>query len=32
MVDASTWFDQAAISELDRLTIARGNAQKLFHL
>src|SRR5580692_1698821 len=28
----STWFDQAAISEPDRLKIARNNAQKLFHL
>jgi len=27
---ASDWFDQAAISEPDRLKIARSNAQKLF--
>jgi predicted TIM-barrel fold metal-dependent hydrolase len=32
MVEAATWFDQAAVSEPDRLKIARGNAQKLFHL
>ncbi len=32
MVEATQWFDQAAISEPDRLKIARSNAQKLFHL
>ena len=32
MVEAKDWFDQAAISELDRMKIAHGNAQKLFHL
>ena len=32
MADAATWFDQAAISEPDRLKIAHSNAQKLFHL
>jgi len=31
MAEAATWFDQAAISEPDRLKIARSNAQKLFH-
>ena len=32
MADAATWFDQAAISEPDRLKIAHSNAQKLFRL
>jgi predicted TIM-barrel fold metal-dependent hydrolase len=32
MAEASNWFDQAPISETDRLKIARGNAQKLFRL
>ena len=32
MVEAASWCDQVAISEPDRLKIARGNAQKLFHL
>jgi gamma-resorcylate decarboxylase len=32
MTEAASWFDQAAISEPDRLKIARSNAQKLFHL
>ena len=32
MVEAATWFDSAAISEPDRLKIARSNAQKLFRL
>ncbi len=32
MAEAAAWFDQAAISEPDRLKIARNNAQKLFHL
>ena len=32
MAEASNWFDQAAISEPDRLKIARSNVQKLFHL
>jgi gamma-resorcylate decarboxylase len=31
-VEAREWFDQASISESDRLKIARSNAQKLFHL
>jgi 2,3-dihydroxybenzoate decarboxylase len=30
--EAADWFDHAAISELDRLKIARTNAQNLFHL
>jgi predicted TIM-barrel fold metal-dependent hydrolase len=30
--EAATWFDNAAISEPDRLKIARSNAQNLFHL
>ena len=32
MADAADWFDKAAISEPDRLKIARSNAQKVFHL
>lgn len=32
MTEAAHWFDQAAISESDRLKIASTNAQKLFHL
>jgi len=32
MAEAATWFDQAAISEPDRLKIAHSNAQKLFHV
>ena len=32
MAEAASWFDQAAISEHDRLKIARSNAQQLFHL
>jgi predicted TIM-barrel fold metal-dependent hydrolase len=32
MVEAKDWFDQAAISDPDRMKIARSNAQKLFHL
>jgi predicted TIM-barrel fold metal-dependent hydrolase len=32
VVEAKNWFDQAAISDSDRLKIARNNAQKLFHL
>jgi 2,3-dihydroxybenzoate decarboxylase len=32
MAEAANWFDQAAISEPDRLKIARSNSQKLFHL
>ena len=32
VVEAKEWFDQAAISESDRLKIAHANAQKLFHL
>jgi predicted TIM-barrel fold metal-dependent hydrolase len=32
VVEAKDWFDQAAISEPDRLKIARANAQKLFRL
>ncbi|HEY6371552.1 MAG TPA: amidohydrolase family protein, partial [Candidatus Sulfotelmatobacter sp.] len=32
MAEAANWFDQAAISEPDRLKIARSNAQKLFRL
>jgi len=30
MAEAASWFDQAAISEPDRLKIARSNAQALF--
>ena len=32
MVEAASWFDKAAISEPDRLKIARSNARQLFHL
>ena len=32
VVEAREWFDQAAISEPDRLKIGRTNAQKLFRL
>jgi len=32
MVEAKDWFDQASISDPDRMKIAHGNAQKLFHL
>ena len=32
MTEAANWFYQAAISEPDRLKIARSNAQKLFNL
>ena len=32
MAEASKWFEQAAISEADRLKIGRTNAQKLFRL
>jgi gamma-resorcylate decarboxylase len=32
MVEARDLFDQAPISEVDRLKIARSNAAKLFHL
>lgn len=32
VVEAKEWFDHAAISESDRLKIARTNAEKLFHL
>ena len=32
MVEAKTWFDQAAISDTDRMKIAHSNAQKLFRL
>jgi 2,3-dihydroxybenzoate decarboxylase len=32
VVEAAEWFDHAAISEPDRLKIARSNAQKLFRL
>jgi len=32
VVEAKEWFDQAAISEPDRLKIGRTNAQKLFRL
>jgi gamma-resorcylate decarboxylase len=31
IVEAAEWFDHAAISEPDRIKIARSNAQKLFH-
>ncbi len=31
MAEAADWFDHAAISEPDRVKIARSNAQKLFH-
>jgi 2,3-dihydroxybenzoate decarboxylase len=29
---AGDWFDHCAISEADRITIARTNAQRLFHI
>jgi predicted TIM-barrel fold metal-dependent hydrolase len=32
MAEATTWFDQAAISEPDRLKIARSNAAQLFRI
>jgi gamma-resorcylate decarboxylase len=32
VVQAKEWFDQAAISDSDRMKIARTNAQKLFRL
>ena len=32
MVEAATWFDQAAISEPDRVKIAHSNARNLFRL
>lgn len=32
MVEARDWFDQAAVGEVDRRKIARGNAEKLFRL
>ena len=32
VVEAQEWFDQAAISDSDRIKIAHANAQKLFHL
>jgi len=32
VVEAREWFDQASISEADRMKIARTNAQKLFRL
>jgi gamma-resorcylate decarboxylase len=32
MAEAANWFDQAAISEPDRLKISYSNARKLFHL
>ena len=32
VVEAKEWFDQASISESDRMKIARTNTQKLFHL
>jgi gamma-resorcylate decarboxylase len=32
VVEAKQWFDQAAISESDRMKIGRTNAQKLFRL
>lgn len=32
VVEARLWFDQASISESDRLKIARVNAQRLFRL
>ena len=32
MVEARDWFDQAAISDLDRAKIASGNARALFRL
>jgi gamma-resorcylate decarboxylase len=32
MAEAAAWFDQATISEADRIKIAHSNARKLFHL
>lgn len=32
MEEAGKWFDNAPVSEADRLKIARGNARMLFHL
>jgi 2,3-dihydroxybenzoate decarboxylase len=32
VVEAQTWLDQCAISDADRIKIARVNAHKLFHL
>ena len=32
MAEATDWFDHAPIAELDRVKIARSNAQQLFHL
>jgi len=32
MAEATEWFDQAPISETDRLKIAHGNARLMFHL
>jgi predicted TIM-barrel fold metal-dependent hydrolase len=32
VVEAKDWFDHAEISDSDRAKIARGNAQRLFHL
>ncbi len=32
VTEAANWFDQAAISEPDRLKIASSNARRLFHL
>jgi predicted TIM-barrel fold metal-dependent hydrolase len=32
LIQARDWLDQAAISDSDRVKIARENAQKLFHL
>jgi gamma-resorcylate decarboxylase len=32
MIEAKDWFDQASISDSDRMKIATGNAQKLFQL
>ena len=32
VVEARQWFDEASISESDRLKISRGNAQQLFRL
>jgi 2,3-dihydroxybenzoate decarboxylase len=32
VVKAKDWFEQAAISDSDRMKIARANAQRLFRL
>jgi predicted TIM-barrel fold metal-dependent hydrolase len=32
VVEARDWFEHAAISDSDRMKIARTNAQKLFRL